>query len=174
MTEPVLTKVPILRTERLLLRPLEARDAGHLELYAGDRRVARMTTSIPHPYPPGGGASFIARIADPEEYHWAIVQEASSAGELLGVITLRPDGELGYWIGAPFWNTGFATEAVEAVVSFGHSIGHKLLNASVFQDNAASAKVLTKAGFNYLGEAEAYSIARGAKVDLWTYTRKAP
>ncbi len=36
--------------------------------------------------------------------------------------------------------------------------------ASVFQDNPGSARVLTNAGFDYLGDAEAYSVARGAKL----------
>ncbi|MDA3859322.1 MAG: GNAT family protein, partial [Roseovarius sp.] len=45
--------------------------------------------------------------------------------------------------------------------------------ASVFQDNAATARVLTNCGFQYLGDAETFCIARGAKVATWTYSRKA-
>jgi RimJ/RimL family protein N-acetyltransferase len=44
--------------------------------------------------------------------------------------------------------------------------------ASVFQDNAASARVLTHCGFRYLGDAETFSVARNASVATWTYSRK--
>ena len=44
--------------------------------------------------------------------------------------------------------------------------------ASVFQDNPASARVLTNAGFEYLGDAEAFSVARDAKVQTWTYLKR--
>jgi len=42
----------------------------------------------------------------------------------------------------------------------------------VFQDNPASARVLTNCGFEYIGDAEAFSVARNAKVPTWTYLRK--
>ena len=44
---------PVIETERFDLRPLRRSDMGLIEYYAGDERVARMTTSIPHPLPPG-------------------------------------------------------------------------------------------------------------------------
>jgi len=42
---------------------------------------------------------------------------------------------------------------------------------SVFQDNPASARVLTHSGFDYLGDAEAFCVARDATVPTWTYSR---
>ena len=44
--------------------------------------------------------------------------------------------------------------------------------ATVFQDNPASARVLTNTGFQYIGDAEAFCVARNAKVATWTYLRK--
>jgi hypothetical protein len=32
--------------------------------------------------------------------------------------------------------------------------------------------VLTHAGFEYIGDAETYSVARAAKIPTWTYLRK--
>ena len=49
---------------------------------------------------------------------------------------------------------------------------HDTMFASVFQDNPASAKVLTNCGFDYIGDAESYSVARGSQVPTWTYLRK--
>ena len=42
--------------------------------------------------------------------------------------------------------------------------GLRALTAEVFQDNPASIRVLTRAGFAYEGEGEIYSLARGAMV----------
>jgi len=100
---------------------------------------------------------------------WGIEHKASVADGLMGAISLSPDGEVGYWLGAPFWATGFATEALEAVVSFAKSEGISRLEACVFQDNPASAKVLTKSGFAYTGECDGHSVARDARVVTWTY-----
>jgi RimJ/RimL family protein N-acetyltransferase len=95
--------------------------------------------------------------------------------ELMGVIGLkrmdRDQSELGYWVGPAFWNTGFAQEAVRALVA-ANPLRQTAMFASVFQDNPASARVLTQCGFAYLGDAEGYSVARAAKVPTWTYTRK--
>ena len=52
-------------TERFTLRPLRKSDAGLLAMYAGDIRVARSTSSIPHPLPPGSIESYIARALAP-------------------------------------------------------------------------------------------------------------
>ena len=38
---------------RFVLRPVRRSDAGLFAMYAGDRRVAEATRSIPHPLPPG-------------------------------------------------------------------------------------------------------------------------
>ena len=51
MTETL--SVPEIRTERLVLRPPRPSDAGPIGHYCSDPRLARMTASIPHPYPPG-------------------------------------------------------------------------------------------------------------------------
>ena len=44
---------PVVRTDRFDLRPVRRSDIGLMELYTGDERVARMTTSIPQPPPKG-------------------------------------------------------------------------------------------------------------------------
>ena len=60
---------------------------------------------------------------------------------------------------------------MEALVN-ANPFGNETLFAEVFQDNPASARVLTNAGFTYIGEAEAHSVARGANVPTWTYIRR--
>ena len=79
--------------------------------------------------------------------------------------------EIGYWVAPAFWNTGFASAAVSALVK-ANPLDNDTLFGSVFQDNPVSARVLTNAGFEYIGDAEAFSVARNAKVATWTYLKK--
>jgi RimJ/RimL family protein N-acetyltransferase len=164
-----------LGTPRLRLRRLVPADAGPIHLFASDVRVARMTTSIPHPNPPGGAEAFVKRATAPgaKETVWGIDVDAEGAGGLIGVVSLRPapgeEAEIGYWIASAFWNAGYAGEAVEAVAAEARRQGLVALTAQVFQDNLAAARVLTRAGFAYVGEGEAYSVARAATTPTFRY-----
>lgn len=167
---------------RFVLRPVRRSDAGLFALYAGDRRVAEATRSIPHPLPPGAADAFVSRAMKPgtDEDIWVMDGVATGLAEVLGVISLkRMDGqkfsrgqsEIGYWVAPAFWNLGIASEAVQALVS-ANPQGNRTIFAEVFQDNPGSARVLTNAGFLYLGDAETFSVARNARVPTWTYLRK--
>ena len=167
---------PEIPAGRFLLRPLRRSDEGLIQHYTADRRLAQGTRAIPHPLPPGAAAAYVARASAPDRVEdvWAIDGTESGLGELVGVVSLTrledAQSELGFWIGAGFWNTGFATEAVQALVAANpHSA--RTLFAEAFQDNPSSAKVLTNAGFSYLGDAESWSVARDARVPTWTYLR---
>jgi len=61
--------------------------------------------------------------------------------------------------------------AVSAIVA-ANPQSCQTLFAAVFQDNPVSARVLTNAGFDYLGDAEAFSVARNSTVATWTYVLK--
>lgn len=168
---------PVIETERLILRPLRRSDAGLLELYGSDERVARMTRTIPHPLPPGATEAFISRSLadDRDEDVWVMDGSEKGLSELLGLIALermdRDQSEIGYWVAPAFWNTGLASEAVQALIE-ANPQENRTMFASVFQDNPASARVLTNSGFQYLGDAEAFSVARGAVVPTWTYLKR--
>lgn len=180
MSETILQPADIV-TERLRLRRFRPSDAALVELLSSDRRVAWMTERIPHPYPPGLAASFIERVAagTPDEVGWAIdATGGEPAGEdeengLIGSIVLRPEregsGRVGYWLAPAFWGTGYASEALAGVVGFARAAGFRELTARVFQDNPASVKVLLYAGFAYVDDGEAYSLARDAMVRTHNY-----
>ena len=167
---------------RFVLRPVRASDAGLIAHHAGDRRVAEATQNIPHPFPPGAAEGFVARamLQDRPGSVWVMDGALTGLSELLGVISLKPmdvapgrggQSEVAYWVAPAFWNTGIASEAVRALIA-ANPLRDRTYFAEVFQDNAGSARVLTNAGFQYLGEAEAFSVARGAMVPTWTYFRK--
>jgi len=166
---------PDLRTPRLRLRSLRPTDAGLIELYASDGKVARMTPHIPHPYPPGLAQSVVERAVagGGTGMVWALDAGEEAENGLIGLIELRPAGpgraDLGYWVAPAFWNTGYASEAVEAVVEHARAAGLQELTASVFQDNAASVKVLLRAGLTFFAAGETHSVARAAMVPTFRY-----
>ena len=88
-------------------------------------------------------------------------------------LTLLDDDqcEVGYWVAPAFWNTGVASRAVDALL-VANPLKCRTAFATVFQENTASARVLTNCGFEYLGDAEKFSVARNASVPTWTYMRK--
>jgi len=168
---------PVVETDRFDLRPLRRSDAGLIELYTSQERVARMTRSIAHPLPPGATEAFVARAMadDRSEDVWAIDGKKSDGSEVMGLISLqrldRDQSEVSYLIAPVYWNTGLASEALDVLVA--HNPTHSAtMFASVFQDNPASARVLTHCGFAYLGDAESFSVARDTTVPTWTYSRK--
>ncbi|MEH6832729.1 GNAT family N-acetyltransferase [Sulfitobacter sp.] len=173
----ILTQQPILQTPRFELRPVRMSDLTLIEHYAGDSRLAMRTPRLPHPLPPGLIAGFIERaMADErDEDVWVMDGTAHNGGEVMGVISLmrldRNQSEVGYWVAPPFWNTHVASDAVTAL-TVGNPLENDTMFASVFHDNPASAKVLTNAGFAYLGDAETFCLARNATVPTWTYSLK--
>ncbi|QXT38371.1 GNAT family N-acetyltransferase [Gymnodinialimonas ceratoperidinii] len=177
MKQETILAQAVIETPRMYLRPMRTSDAGLLGMYHADKRVAEMTTSIPHPLPPGAAESFIANYTKPERQSFAWVMDATEFGgsEVMGMISLdqmdRNQSEIGYWVAPAMWNTGFASEAVHALVE-ANPLENCTIFGSVFQDNPSSARVLTNAGFDYLGDAEAFSVARNAKVATWTYLKR--
>ena len=84
---------------------------------------------------------------------------------------IEGQSEIGYWVAPQFWNTGLASEAVEALVR-ANPLGSTSMVASIFQDNPASAKVVTNAGFALIGESETFSVARNGMVNTWDYVAR--
>lgn len=175
------TDQAVIEADRFILRPPLGADVGMIAHYSGDKRVAEETRSIPHPLAPGVAEGFVRRAmeVDRREDVWIMdgsgQDNAARGHEVIGVISLtrldRGQAQLGYWVAPPFWNMGYARAAVKAIVA-ANPLGNETLFAEVFQDNPNGARVVTGAGFDYVGDAEAYSLARGANVPTWTYLRK--
>ena len=172
--QDALTAIPSIETERLTLRAPRPSDAGLVSLYAGDARVARMTESIPHPYPAEAAGAFVRRATERPDGKATWTIEGKGLSEVLGMVTLTPVGdrrcEIGFWIAPAFWSAGFASEALTGLLE-ANPLGCRAIFASVFQDNPVSARILTALGFAYVGDAETHCVARDARVATWTYSR---
>lgn len=147
-----------LETKRLILRQINDHDAELISQLGGDIDIARMTSTIPHPYPVMSAEFFIMTNRENRRrglcYNYAITRKDND--ELMGIVGVFRRGEdtameLGYWIGKPFWGLGYTTEACAAILSEAKaSLGVTRIIAGVFVDNPVSLKVLTKLGFKSL------------------------
>ena len=150
---------PTIETARLILRPFRARDAADVQSLAGEREIADTTLNIPHPYEDGLAEEWIAgrgsAYEDGDAITFAIVLRGDS--QLIGAMGLRIDrafdkAELGYWVGKPFWNHGYATEAARALLAFGFDELHlNRIHAAHLARNPASGRVLQKVGMVFEG-----------------------
>ena len=144
--------IPVLETERLVLRAPRLADAKAIARHVNDRRIAENTARIPHPYGVADAEQFLAEVNRQDgKATFAIVLK----GEIIGMCGLEPReaaAELGYWLGVPYWNRGYGTEAVRAVIdhAFG-DLAHDALQAGARVSNPASRRVLEKCGFQWTG-----------------------
>ena len=168
---------PLLETPRLLLRPFTLSDASEVQRLAGAWEIADKTLNVPHPYADGMAEAWIgghaARFAEGEAATFAIA--ARDEGRLLGCIGLvmalpHRRADLGYWLGIPFWNQGYMTEAARAVVGyvFGTLSLHKI-TASHLARNPASGRVMEKVGMTREGVLRQHAVKNGRLEDLVVY-----
>jgi RimJ/RimL family protein N-acetyltransferase len=142
------SSTPVLATERLVLRAPRHEDAKTIAHLANDRRIAENTTRIPHPYQVTDATSFIAEVNRTDgEFAWLITLDDAPIGAC-GLAQLDgPAPDLGYWLGAPYWGNGYATEAARAVIDHAFAaLGHEVLQAGARVTNPASRRVLEKCG----------------------------
>jgi RimJ/RimL family protein N-acetyltransferase len=172
-----MTAFPTLRTERLLLRALTRDDAAAVQRLVGVREIAAMTLTIPHPYTTSMAEEWIAALPERwergEAVHWAITRLSDEA--LIGVIGLEiaakhERGELGYWVGLPFWGQGYCTEAARAVVDWAFvTLGLARVQAQHVGGNEASGRVMIKLGMLREGVLRQHALKWGQRVDLVCY-----
>ena len=154
-----MSSAPPLLTERLLLRSLILEDAVDVQRLAGEYDVASTLLRIPHPYEDGMAEAWIRSCFETyeknESINFAITLRTNK--NFIGAmgLELEPENEraeLGYWIGKPYWNRGYATEAAKAVVAYSFEV-LKLnrIYAYHFTRNPASGRVLEKIGMRYEG-----------------------
>ncbi len=168
---------PIIVTERLVLKPFLLSDARRVQYLAGNTKVAETTLNIPHPYEDGMAESWIGThresFNEGKGFTYAITNKDTD--ELIGAIGIMINpthrrGELGYWIGVPYWGNGYCTEASKALIKYGFT--ELLLNkicANALVTNIASWTVMEKAGMLYEGTLRQEVIKDGVAYDLKAY-----
>lgn len=154
-----------IRTGRVTLRPLRDSDVEELWPWVSDPAFPHNMAWSAH-VDRGETSAFIAAmrdaLTDGTGMTWAIEHRGRACGCIgLEGITWRmrawrvDRAELGYWLAPPLWGQGLMTEAALAVVRFGfNTVGLHKITVNCLAGNAASRRVIEKAGFRYVGRCE--------------------
>lgn len=171
------SKIPILHSDRLTLRPFQLSDAKEVQRLAGNPKVAATTATIPHPYLDGLAEEWISKHQEWFEkkvaVDWAI--ELKGQNKLVGCISLginkaHQRAELGYWVGEEFWNNGYCSEAAKIVVGFAfESLKLNKITSRHMVENLSSGKVMEKAGLIKEGLLKEELLKSGKFVDIVVY-----
>lgn len=166
-----------IRTKRLTLRRFTVDDAQQMyDNWAKDPRVTRFLSWPPHSSPEATAAllrDWVTHYEKPDHYNWVMEYEGRCIGSVSVVRQSERDeaAELGYCMGADYWNKGLMTEAVKAVLSFLlQEVGFHRVVIRHAVKNPASGKVAQKCGLTYEGtEREAFKDAKGEFLDIAYY-----
>jgi RimJ/RimL family protein N-acetyltransferase len=150
-------------------------DAPSLAAHADNRAVwLNLRDRFPHPYRLADARAFIrdAVVAVPEtRFAISVGDEAvGGIGFMLNDDVERVGAEIGYWLGEPFWGRGIMTEALVAVTAFAvreHALTR--VYAIPFEWNAASFRVLEKAGYVCEGRMRRSAIKDARVIDQLLY-----
>lgn len=155
----IFSDMPILRTDRLILRPMQVSDAEDMFRYARREDVTTYLLWSPHPsrqYTEDYLRYIQRRYALGEFYDWAVVERES--GKMIGTCGFtRFDfphnaGEIGYVLNPDYHGKGYGTEAALRVLRFGfEKLDLHRIEAKFMQGNAASLHVMEKLGMTLEG-----------------------
>ena len=148
----LLPKSPVLETERLFLRSFREDDAGAVTSILRNARCAE-TYLLPDYPTPEDALPLWNRLrdlsADPERFVYAVARKELRGGDTpMGFLNeqTREGGivEIGYVLHPNFWNRGYMTEAVGAVIGELFRMGAAAVRAGHFEENASSRRVMEK------------------------------
>ena len=148
----------IIHTQRLCLRPWNDADAPALFELARDPRIGMLCGWKPFERIDDAHEALSTVLAAPNSYAVTL----SSTGELVGSIALRVDadgteapiGDIGYWVGVPYWGNGYASEAGRAIIERAKELGVETIILKYFDGNDASRRVSEKLGFTWRSREE--------------------
>ncbi|MXY22982.1 MAG: GNAT family N-acetyltransferase [Acidobacteria bacterium] len=157
------------------VRSFRDADAAPIARHANNRKVwVQLRDQFPHPYTTDNAHGFIRfTLAQDRETAFAITVDDLPVGAI-GVV-LRDDvercsAEIGYWLGEEYWGRGIATSALAGLTRFAFTAYDlERLYALPLASNAASCRVLEKAGYRLEGRLRRSAIKDGVVQDQLLY-----
>lgn len=151
-------KIPVIETERLILRPLSVDDAENVFKWTGDERVARYMIYPRHENPEVTRAWLSSLDTLENEYTWGFIRKSDNKLIGSGGIRFRTDENVwsfGYNLRYDCWGQGYATESAKRMIQYVYS-EH---NAREFvsehaEENPASGRIIEKCGLVFEGYSE--------------------
>jgi [ribosomal protein S5]-alanine N-acetyltransferase len=167
-----------LQTARLLLKPFAMEDAEQIqELFPRWEIVRYLNASIPWPYPDDGAEHFTREIALPEaergeSWHWTL-RPKGAPEQIIGMIslTLKPDGNRGFWIDPEWQGQGLMTEACEAATEYWFEVLRQpVLRSPKAIANEASRRISQRQGMRVIWRGEKDYVCGRLPSELWEIT----
>ena len=170
----IFSEMPILTTDRFILRKLSLDDTDDMYEYAKDADVTRFLTWSPHK-DKGFTLEYLTylqtRYKAGEFYDWAIVWKDS--GKMLGTcgftrFDCKNDfAEIGYVINPEYHGQGIATEVVGRVIQYGfENLMLNRIECRFIEGNGASRRVMEKNGMKFEGIMRGAMLIKGAYKDI--------
>jgi len=158
-----------------VLRSFRHEDGPEMARLADNPKVwVQLRDAFPHPYRLEDARRFLeAHVGSVPETVVAIEvgdRFAGSVGLKLGMDVERVSAEIGYWVAEPFWGRGIGTASLVAATDW--AFGQWPLTrvfAVPFARNAASCRVLEKAGYVLEGRMVRSAVKEGEVLDQLLY-----
>lgn len=169
------TDCPILLSPRLVLRTPHEDDIDALAHLANNANIATMVARMPHPYTVADAADFVRRTRAGAIGKCVYAMTKADNGAFLGCCGIEPheDGrtvELGYWLGEPYWNQGYVTEAAHALIDMVFRTRDvDQIDARCRVMNIPSRRVIQKCGFQFQATGMVQSLSVGGMVPVEWY-----
>lgn len=171
-----MTAIVTIGTKQLRLRPFQTTDAEAVHRLAGSQDVAA-GTFLPHPMDRQAAQDWVTERLNDQAAGTGVTFAITllENGELIGSIGMElmlvhEQGRLTYWLGRDYWNQGYGTEAVMALVEYGfNSLKLHRIYAPHFHTNPASGRVLQKVGMTHEGRLREHYLRFGQRVDVELY-----
>lgn len=182
MKDELFEKNLILESERLVLRPLEEKDAENVFEIFSDTEVMRYYDLLPFKSMEEAHRQtrfFMQALADRTMIRWGIVLKENE--KLVGTCGLfafsdaDKKAELGYELNRNYQRRGIMSEALPLVLDFAFSNSDiNRIEAFIEIPNTASQLLAGKLGFIKEGEMRDYELCRGQLIDitLWALLRQ--
>lgn len=157
------------------IRSWQYGDENYLTEHANDRAIwLNLRDSFPHPYTQLDAQRWIQYVVDPElETNFAIDVGGVAVGNIglrIGEDIDRYSAEVWYWLGQAYWGRGIVSAAMKALIDYAFTqFRLTRLYAQPMAHNAASIKVLEKAGFHREGLLRDSVVKNGVLMDTVLY-----
>lgn len=176
--EKIFGDLPVLETERLVLRKITLADIEDMYSYASNEEVSKYVTWNPH-RSISDTRVFVEFILNQyrnqELAPWGI--EYKAHGKLIGTtdfVWWQPNqkiAEIGYVISQNYWGKGITTEAANEIIKFGFEKMDLIrIQARCLVENIGSQRVMVKAGMTFEGTIRKGIYLKGKHQDLKSYS----
>ncbi len=172
------SNLPIIETERLILRKLLYSDKEDIFYYASKPEVAKYTLWYPH-QSKVDTLEFLNIVYEGYRTNtpapWGI--ELKAISKIIGTVGFvdwdknNHKAEIGYALSQDYWNKGITTEAVRKVINFGfNKMELNRIEARCKRENVSSSRVLVKLGFTFEGILREQMLVKGKFEDMMIYS----